>query len=294
MNQLSDITFTAPADAPDWFLQNLRHPGNSIYVDVDGQSVHCLTWNWESESLPVLMLVHGFSGHVRWWSFLAPFFTDRYRVLAVDLPGMGDSDAPTRYSNDCFSDALVAIVDHFQLEGVTIVGHSFGGAQTIRALAKRPTAFYHGIVVDAYITLPPEEPTRVIEPKGLRRYRQTQAECIDNFRLSPPQPLQIEAIRQYIGFHSCRRGDQGWHWKFDPWLRNTGEIHGREIPASIPTRVDCIYGELSMFNGGDKPSRILQSFANPGELVVIPGAFHHLMVDHPLELVDAMQQLLAR
>lgn len=292
MRQPAASHYVAPADSPAWFIENLRHPGEPGTVNVNQRRVNCLNWNWERHDMPVLLLVHGFSGHVNWWSFLAPFFTDRYRVLALDLPGMGDSEAPVEYTDDCFSDAIVGVIDHYGLQDVTIVGHSFGGAQTIRALAKRPQVFRHGIVVDSYITLPPEEPVRVIEPKGLRRYRDSQQSCIEHFRLSPPQPLQIEAIRQYIGFHSCSRDDQGWHWKFDPMVCNKGEIHGRELFRSITAPVDCIYGELSMFNTNDKPQLILESFPNAGELVIIPGAYHHLMVDHPLELVAAINRLL--
>ena len=292
MSQTIPGAFIVPEDAPAWFIENLRHPGRPSFAVANAGEVHFLTWNWQNDALPTLMLVHGFSGHAHWWSFLAPFFSERYRVLAVDLPGMGESAPLSRYTDDCFADALIAIIEQHQLAPVTIVGHSFGGAQSIRAMARRPDLFRQGVVVDSYITLPPEQPARMVEATGKRRYRNSQAECIDKFRLSPPQPLQIEAIRQYIGFHSCARHEQGWYWKFDPWLCNRGEIHDVELTSSVIVPVDCIYGELSMFNCDDRPARILQSFAQPGQLILIPEAFHHLMIDHPLELVDSINAVL--
>ena len=54
-----------------------------------------------------------------------------------------------------------------------------------------------------------------------------------------------------------------------------------------------IYGELSMFTSENRPQRILESFPNRGELIIVPGAHHHLMLDRPLQLVEAIQRLLA-
>ncbi len=123
---VSFTAFTPPADAPQWFVDNLNNLGESRYVPYGKGNVHFLSWNWECKSLPVLFFVHGFVGHAHWWSFLIPFFSQGYRIAAIDLPGMGDSDAPLEYTDECFANGILALVDTYQLDSVTIVGHSFG------------------------------------------------------------------------------------------------------------------------------------------------------------------------
>ncbi|MYM64402.1 alpha/beta fold hydrolase [Pseudomaricurvus sp. HS19] len=285
--------FVPPADAPSWFLDNLNHPGESRYATVNGKRVHFLCWNWQRTELPVLVLVHGFCGNAHWWAYLAPFFTDRYRVIAIDLPAMGDSDHLDRYEDDnCYADGIVGVIREHNLGPVTIAGHSFGGVQTIRALALAPELFRQGLIIDSIVRFPPEETIPLIKPRDHLRSRATQLECQREFRLAPPQPDYIEALVQYIGYHSCRVTAEGWSWKFDPRAINVGELRQLELLQKVTTPISTIYGELSLFSDNGRPQRILESFLCGERLIVIPKAHHHLMTDHPLQLVEAMNALL--
>lgn len=285
-------TFQPHENSPQWYLDNILKPGKSIHTHVSGRSVHMLAWNWECTELPTLMLVHGFGAHAHWWSFLAPFFSDRYRVVAIDLPGMGDSEPPPTYENDCFARAIVGCIEQHRLQPVCIVGHSFGGAQSMRAIRLSPQLFSRGIVVDTNVRLPPEPPIRNLQPKGSHKTSPTQAECMTRFRLVPPQPNYIDALVHHIAHHSCTNEGEGWHWKSDPNCINVGEIDGPDILRAADIKIDLIYGEKSFLNIDRKPERVLGHFSQPGKLLVIPDAGHHIMVDHPLALVSAMETLL--
>lgn len=251
-----------------------------------------LAWNWERSELPTLMFVHGFGAHCHWWSFLAPFYIERYRVVALDLPGMGDSQPPAAYHDDCFALAIIGCIEKNHLDPVHIVGHSFGGAQSLRAMAKAPHLFSRGVIVDSNIGLPPEPPIRRLQPKGKHKLSQSQVECESRFRLVPSQHNWIPALTEYIAFHSCTQNKEGWHWKSDPDCINVGELEDPELLQSVPTKIDMIYGEQSFLNIKNKPARVFSHFAQPGKLLIIPGAGHHIMVDRPLELVAAIDSLL--
>jgi len=286
------MKYAPPENAPHWFLRNLQQPGVSQFVDSSNGRVHFLSWNWHQKSLPVLILVHGFGGHAHWWSFLAPFFIDRFRVACIDLPGMGDSEPPKEYNHTCFAEGILALINFESLSEVTIVGHSFGGAQASRAMSMQPHSFKHGIVVDTLIWLGEELAIRVMDSKKQHRSRATQAECVAQFRLMPDQEIVDEAILQFIAYHSCVASENGWVWKFDPCIQNYGEITDTKQVQNISAKVDCIYGELSMFATDGRPQKALALFANPGRLVILPDAYHHLMVDHPVALVNAINTLL--
>jgi pimeloyl-ACP methyl ester carboxylesterase len=294
MRHSSESVLFQPLDnSPQWFLDNIRRPGESIHTPVANRSVHILGWNWENTDLPTLMLVHGFGAHAHWWSFLAPFFIDRYRVVAIDLPGMGDSEPPAVYEENSFANAIIACIEQHQLQRTCIIGHSFGGAQSLRAIAMSPHLFSRGIIVDTNVRLPPEPPIRNLQPRGQHKPSTTQAECVSRFRLVPPQPTFNDAIIHYIAHHSCTGCDNVWHWKSDPNCVNVGEIEGPELLRAISARIDLIYGENSFLNINNKPARVLDQFPQPGELLTIPEAGHHIMVDFPLQLVSSINYLLS-
>ena len=290
----SKISTEAAAEtAPDWFLENLKKPGESIITKVAGRSVHMLTWNWQATDLPTLALVHGFGAHAYWWSYLAPFFIDTYRVAAIDLPGMGDSEPPMNYEDNCFAQAIINCIEQHRLDPVRIIGHSFGGAQSMRAMGMAPQLFEYGIIVDTNVRLAPEPLIRKLQPKGTHKQSVTREACEARFRLVPPQPNYIDPLVQHIAHHSCTSDQNGWHWKADPNCINVGEIEDAAVLHAVSTRVDLIYGENSFLNVDNKPQKLLNELPNCGQLVTIPKAGHHIMVDYPMELVSAIKELLA-
>ena len=58
-------------------------------VTVNGLGIHFLDWGGAGK--PALILLHGIARTARSFDHLAPHFADRYRVLAIDLRGHGDS-----------------------------------------------------------------------------------------------------------------------------------------------------------------------------------------------------------
>jgi pimeloyl-ACP methyl ester carboxylesterase len=83
----------------------------------------------EAGSGPPLLAVHGLGGTKA--SFLPTIgaLADAFRVIAVDLPGFGDSVKPLRAPFDApyFARALAAVLDAAGLERAHVVGNSMGG-----------------------------------------------------------------------------------------------------------------------------------------------------------------------
>ncbi|AGK55833.1 alpha/beta fold hydrolase [Bacillus sp. 1NLA3E] len=60
-----------------------------------------------------------------------------YRCIAIDIRGFGKSDKPWGdYSYDRISDDILAVIQTLQLQNITLVGHSMGGAISIRYIAR--------------------------------------------------------------------------------------------------------------------------------------------------------------
>ena len=81
------------------------------FVTLDGQRVSCL-WRDGGHEGATLVFIHGSGMSARYWSDQTRALADTARVLAVDLPGHGDSDdapAPSlaHYADACGRNELL-------------------------------------------------------------------------------------------------------------------------------------------------------------------------------------------
>ena len=65
------------------------------------------------KSNPTLLLLHGFPTSSHMYRNLIPLLSERYHVVAPDLPGFGFSDAPDRKHFAYTFDRLAETIDHF-------------------------------------------------------------------------------------------------------------------------------------------------------------------------------------
>jgi pimeloyl-ACP methyl ester carboxylesterase len=81
---------------------------------------------------PVLCL-HGLGGTKASFMPTIAALAGRYRVIAIDLPGFGDSDKPltARYDSAYFADAALAVLDELGIDRSRLVGNSMGGRVAI-------------------------------------------------------------------------------------------------------------------------------------------------------------------
>ncbi|MHB8285667.1 MAG: alpha/beta fold hydrolase, partial [Caulobacteraceae bacterium] len=72
--------------APAWFAAALAQAPDRSFVPVEGVNIELLAWG--ERGRPGLLFLHGGRAHADWFSFIAPFFADDYRVGAVSMSGM--------------------------------------------------------------------------------------------------------------------------------------------------------------------------------------------------------------
>jgi pimeloyl-ACP methyl ester carboxylesterase len=103
---------------------------------LDGTDVHYVSAG--SDGTPVL-LVHGFPE--TWWTFhkLIPLLAAEHRVIAVDLPGFGDSgNAPQDSTSATAAESLRRLIDELDLGAVHLTGQDISGVTTFRLAAVHP------------------------------------------------------------------------------------------------------------------------------------------------------------
>ncbi|CAA9470393.1 MAG: alpha/beta hydrolase fold [uncultured Solirubrobacteraceae bacterium] len=77
---------------------------------------------------PPLIFIHGLSGCWQNWLEQIPHFARDHRVIAVDLPGFGQSEMPAEeISVSGYADAIDALMTEIGIDAARIVGNSMGG-----------------------------------------------------------------------------------------------------------------------------------------------------------------------
>nr|WP_294788251.1 alpha/beta fold hydrolase [uncultured Flavobacterium sp.] len=75
-----------------------------------------------------IVLLHGFLENKKMWTEYADFFSEKYRIITIDLLGHGESDS-LGYVHEMEDNAHVVneVLEHLKVEKAIIVGHSMGG-----------------------------------------------------------------------------------------------------------------------------------------------------------------------
>ena len=119
---------------------------NEHWADIGDLKVRYLDWGGDG---PPLLALHGLASSAHWYDIVAPMLRDRYRLVAPDQRGHGQTtNAPAGYDWKTLSDDLAGLLDHVGLEEVAVMGHSWGGNVAINFAANFPVRVKRLIMID--------------------------------------------------------------------------------------------------------------------------------------------------
>lgn len=260
---------------------------------------HYLDWGNEG-AMPVVFL-HAGRLNAHSWDLVCLALRDRYRCLALDLPGHGDSErAPGQdYSMASCAEDLRGFADALALQRFCVVGLSQGGKQAL-AFAGRHAERLSGLVI---MDIGPD-----IHLEGAERQRTSMAvyEPLTSFEdfvriaLADRPSRDPEKLRFTLAQNLRRRADGKWEWKYDVDYRAALPLSAvvAEQPmlaASVP-RVTCpvlvVRGERSDILLREQAAALAAGVPN-GRWMEIPGARHFLHHDNPNAVIEALAGFLA-
>jgi len=120
----------------------------SHFAQVEGIKLHYLT----AGHGPAIVLLHGYAETSRMWRPLIPKLTEKFTVIAPDLPGIGDSDIP----KDGLDMKTAAIRIHglaksLGVSKARVVGHDIGLMVAYAYAALFSTEVEKLVVMDAFL-----------------------------------------------------------------------------------------------------------------------------------------------
>jgi len=184
------------------------------YVDIPEGQIHYLT---DGEGEPLLLL-HGTPLSSNLYSRAVPLLAERFRVIAMDTLGYGNSDKPPQgYTIEDYARSIVHFLDALGIDKTSIVGNFTGAFLAIEVAATNPDRVSK-MVLDGLVLLTPEErkgfderfkPT-VISEDGSFLVQQW-----DRYRKAAPD-LSLEALNMLVvdSFRAGPRLHDGHHAAF--------------------------------------------------------------------------------
>ena len=121
---------------------------DSRTAKIDNVELHYLT----AGRGPAVILLHGFAETSRMWRPIIPLLTEKFTVIAPDLPGIGDSSIPAD-KIDMLSAAsrIHALVRSLRIEKAKVVGHDIGLMVAYAYAAQFPNETEKLAVMDAFL-----------------------------------------------------------------------------------------------------------------------------------------------
>lgn len=179
---------------------------NSLQVD----NLDIAYYEGGPEKAQTILLIHGFGADKSNWPRFARFLTQDYHVIAVDLPGFGDSSKPANISYDVGTQAE-RLADFMREQGIGrfhVVGNSMGGHIAALLAARHPQEVLSvGLFDNAGVTAP--HPSELFErllkgdnPLVLRSVDDFPALLDFVFVQPPPLPGRL---RDYLAERSLQR-----------------------------------------------------------------------------------------
>jgi len=90
----------------------------------------------------LVVLLHGWGSNIKLFDNLIHLLSPKYKVLAMDMPGFGQSDEPKEpWDVDNYVDFVLEFLKDFDCDKVTLLGHSFGGRVIIKLNARENLPF---------------------------------------------------------------------------------------------------------------------------------------------------------
>lgn len=252
--------------------------------------------DWGREDAPALVLLHGGGQSAHTWDAFCLLMSPRYRCLALDQRGSGDSDWPAdgAYSIEDHAGDVSEFIDRMGVAKPLLGGMSMGGINATAYAARHADALRGLVLVDVGPEMQLEPVRRLMSSMGAMWTFASVDEAAEKLAKMGARRDQA-LLRQTLALNLRRRDDGQWIWKFDP-----GPLFGISTEELLSPRrklwgvLDRITCPVLVARGGDSEvfaQSDAEEFARRlphAQIAVVPKARHSVQTDNPRGLADAI------
>lgn len=101
-----------------------------------------------------LLFVHGWCINKSYWTNQISFFSPKYRVVTVDLPGFGSSGKNRNaWTVEDYGADIAKVIEELKLKNVILIGHSFAGEIIVETVNNSKDSIIGLICIDGLTTI---------------------------------------------------------------------------------------------------------------------------------------------
>ena len=251
---------------------------------------------WGAPDAPTIVLLHGGHQSAHSWDLVSLYLARRYRVLALDQRGHGDTEwaRDVAYSNHEMSLDAEAFIGAVGLERPILMGHSMGGRNAM-LLTRRASSLLRALVI---VDVGPEVSDRgraVIA--GFVRDNE-EFDDLDHFVRNVQQydPYRSrEHIERTVKYNMLQRADGKFVSKCDANPRRLGIVRGSgpqenitlEEAGAFDLPVLVVRGADSRILAAEAAERFRDALPR-GTLVTVPDCGHNVHGQNTKGFIEAM------
>jgi non-heme chloroperoxidase len=258
----------------------------SAITSKDGTDIYYKDWGRG----PTVIFSHGWPLNADAWDGQMLFLLQQgFRTVAHDRRGHGRSEQASS-GNDMngYADDLAAVIETLELKHVTLVGHSTGGGEVVRYIARHGTRHVTKVVLIGAV--PPIMLETATNPEGLP------LEVFDDMRAALANDRSQFYRELAIRFYGANRDgaavsqgtlDQFWLWSMQAGLKNaydcikafsetdfTADLHKIDVPTLV------LHGEDDQIVPVHGSARKSVPLIDDATAIYYPNAPHGLTATH--------------
>lgn len=163
------------------------------------KTVNNIRINYEQKgSGDLIVLLHGWGSNIKLFANLIDLLSKKYTVVAMDMPGFGESqEPPSAWCVDDYVDFVIDFLKDYDNKEIMFLGHSFGGRVIIKLNSREnlPFRISKVILVDSAGIMPPKS-----NKKSFRTYYYKFGKAIlSNGLVQKIVPDALENFRKKMG-----------------------------------------------------------------------------------------------
>jgi len=251
-----------------------------------------------------LLLIHGMAGSSETWRAVIPQLAKKYRVIAPDMLGHGQSDKPRGdYSLGAFAVWLRDLLDELGVTRATIVGQSLGGGVAMQFVYQHPDYCQRLVLISSgglgpdvgwtlrLLSAPGAELILpVIAPKPVLNVGNKLRSWLSAAGIQSPRGAEIWSAYSSLSDSQTRQA-------FLRTLRSVVDYRGQAVSALNRLHLTSQLPTMAIWGDKDQIIPLDHAYAaqaaRPGSrLEVLAGVGHFPHVERPTDVVDLIDDFI--
>lgn len=271
-------------------------PVQEKFIALNGLQFHYLDWG--KTDAPVIIALHGFTSLARTWDTVARALSDRYRFLALDQRGHGETEWADSYTLNSALGDLEAFVSALDVKSFVLLGHSMGGWISYTYAPSHPAQVVRLIIVDMGPEIMPAFAQRLSSSLDAGDVFESHEHVLRKMRAENSRASDEELFHR--AKHNVKQRQDGkWTWRYDRGFRDGSRPIERLAPAQqwqALARITCptllVRGAETDLLARETALRMVSTIPNC-RYVEIPHAGHSVFMDNPTDFIAAVEKFLS-